>query len=500
MGMTVGMVFLLWSMNVFIKAVGLGKSSCSGAAAVCGSVTIPYPFGIKPGCYIDDSFAIDCNNTLGSAKPFLRRLDMEVPDISLEGTLRVNYPMSWWCPYGRSTPNVSLASSPFVFSKLRNIFVAMGCANVAYLLSSDGSNSSLSIYGGCMSVCEKDTIQSNGRSCNGIGCCKTTIPSDLDVFTTIIQSMSRASFQRTEDCKYAFLVDQKWFEENLTNHFEVQKMSHVPVVLNWEINANLSSLVMGSNSSHSTCQFANSSSSLGNMSSTFTCSCDSGFEGNPDLGDGCQEGTLRVNYPMSWWCPYGRSTPNVSLASSPFVFSKLRNIFVAMGCANVAYLLSSDGSNSSLSIYGGCMSVCEKDTIQSNGRSCNGIGCCKTTIPSDLDVFTPIIQSMSRASFQRTEDCKYAFLVDQKWFEENLTNHFEVQKMSHVPVVLNWEINANLSSLVMGSNSSHSTCQFANSSSSLGNMSSTFTCSCDSGFEGNPDLGDGCQGTLLALY
>ena len=54
--MTVGMVFLLWSMNVFIKAVGLGNSSCSGAAAVCGNVTIPYPFGIEPGCYIDDWF------------------------------------------------------------------------------------------------------------------------------------------------------------------------------------------------------------------------------------------------------------------------------------------------------------------------------------------------------------------------------------------------------------------------------------------------------------
>ena len=288
MDMTVGMVFLLWSMNVFIEAVGLGNSSCSGAAAVCGNVTIPYPFGIKPGCYIDDSFAIDCNNTLGSPKPFLRRLDLEVLDISLEGTLRVNYPMSSWCRTSETeiAPNVSLASSPFVFSKLRNIFVAIGCDNLAYVLSSDVSNSSLrSIYGGCMSVCEKDAIQSNGSSCNGIGCCKTTISSDLDVFTTRILSMI-ASFKATEDCKYASLVDQKWFEENLTNHFEVRKMSHVPVVLNWEINANLSSLVMGS--SNSTCQFANRSSSLGNISSTFTCSCDTGFEGNPYLVDGCQ--------------------------------------------------------------------------------------------------------------------------------------------------------------------------------------------------------------------
>ncbi|KAK7859113.1 putative wall-associated receptor kinase-like 13 [Quercus suber] len=237
-------------------------------------------FGIEPGCYIDDSFAIDYNYTLGSPKPFLRRLDLEVLDISLEGTLRVNYPMSWWCPYGRSTPNVSLASSPFVFSKLRNIFLAMGCDSLAYLMSSDVSNSLLrSIYGGCMSVCVKDTIQSNGSSCNGIGCCKTTIT-----------YISRVDFERTEDCKYASLVDQKWFEENITNHFEVRKMSHVPVVLNWEINANLFSLVTGSsNSSHSTCQFANRSSSLGNMSSTFTCSCDSGFEGNPYFVDGCQD-------------------------------------------------------------------------------------------------------------------------------------------------------------------------------------------------------------------
>ncbi|KAK4562325.1 hypothetical protein RGQ29_004990 [Quercus rubra] len=275
-------------MNIFTKAVGLGNSSCSGAAAVCGNVTIPYPFGIEPGCYIDDSFAIGCNHTLGSSKPFLRRLDLEVLDISLEGTLRVNYPMSWWCPENgtknvtESEANVSLASSPFFFSESRNIFIAMGCGNLALLRSSDGS------IGGCMSVCYKDAIRSNSSSCNGLDCCKTTIPSDLDVFTADV-SGKYGNFTGAKDCNYGSLVDKKWFEENLTNHFEVKKMSQVPVVLNWEINESLSSLVMETNSSHSTCQFANGSLLLGNMRTTFRCTCDSGFRGNPYLGDGCQD-------------------------------------------------------------------------------------------------------------------------------------------------------------------------------------------------------------------
>ncbi|KAM3695553.1 hypothetical protein ACJW31_07G141300 [Castanea mollissima] len=223
-------------MNVFIKAVGLANSSCSGAAAVC------------------------CNYTLGSPKTFLKSFDLE-------------------CPFGSSTPNVSLASSPFVYSKLRNIFIAMGCHNLALLRFSDG------FVGGCLSVCVKDTIQSNDSSCNGIDCCKTTIPSDLDVFNTVKHGKTRA-FKSYKDCKYSSLVDQKWFEENLTNHFEVRKMSHVPMVLNWEIDANFSSHVMGSNSSNSTYQFANHSSSLGSMSSTFTGSCNPGFEGNLYLVDG----------------------------------------------------------------------------------------------------------------------------------------------------------------------------------------------------------------------
>ena len=60
-----------------------------------------------------------------------------------------------------------------------------------------------------------------------IDCCKTTIPSDLDAIRTIIVFTDRAPFESSKDCKYASLVDQKWFGKNLKTHFKVRKMSHL---------------------------------------------------------------------------------------------------------------------------------------------------------------------------------------------------------------------------------------------------------------------------------
>jgi hypothetical protein len=40
------------------------------------------------------------------------------------------------------------------------------------------------VIGGCMSICDSRSEVINASSCNGINCCQTTIPSDLDVFNT----------------------------------------------------------------------------------------------------------------------------------------------------------------------------------------------------------------------------------------------------------------------------------------------------------------------------
>ena len=91
--------------------------------------------------------------------------------------------------------------------------------------------------------------------------------------------------------------------------------------------------------------------------------------------------------------------------------------------------------------------------------------------------------------------CKYAFIVEQKWFETNLTNPFEVQNMSHVPVVLEWLINPRLFPFVTRNNQSDE----ETSTYVCLNRSSTLTCSCKPGFKGNPYLPhpERCVGKLL---
>ncbi|KAL0009085.1 hypothetical protein SO802_010587 [Lithocarpus litseifolius] len=91
-------LLLVGSINTVVKGASIAKDSCQ---AQCGDVDIPYPFGIEAGCYINDWFAIDCNNQSAVAsfpKPFLKSFKLEVLNISLQhGTVRVNYPIFSIC-------------------------------------------------------------------------------------------------------------------------------------------------------------------------------------------------------------------------------------------------------------------------------------------------------------------------------------------------------------------------------------------------------------------
>jgi hypothetical protein len=295
-------ILLLFSIYAFVQAASFSFGSCQ---ASCGDVNIKYPFGIGAAdCYADNSFEVVCNNdSLGaSPKPFLRSLNLEVLNISLEGTVRVNYPTFFSCTNGSSSAAniVNLANSSFVFSQSENRFIAMGCNNFASMESVE-SNSSGSVIGGCMSICDTSKVV-NASSCNGINCCQTTIPSHLVAFNATIEAVDSLNCrlgncprQRSfniQDCKYAFLVEETWFQKHGSDNITFRE---VPVALEWGLPY---TSIANNTSSNSNCtEFLVSNANRN--ATTFTCSCEKGFEGNPYLLGGCH-GKVFVPLPLSF--------------------------------------------------------------------------------------------------------------------------------------------------------------------------------------------------------
>nr|XP_011468703.1 PREDICTED: wall-associated receptor kinase-like 1 [Fragaria vesca subsp. vesca] len=92
----------------------------------CGDVSIPYPFGIGPDkdCYFNNWYQIDCNE-FTKYKPVLRLTGLEVLSISIDGTLRVNNPVTFYGLKEKESLLVpNLNGSPFVYSHSANRFTA----------------------------------------------------------------------------------------------------------------------------------------------------------------------------------------------------------------------------------------------------------------------------------------------------------------------------------------------------------------------------------------
>ncbi|KAG6657220.1 hypothetical protein CIPAW_04G074900 [Carya illinoinensis] len=285
------LVIMCSVLNALPRASNVINRSCQ---EYCGNVSIPYPFGIKNGCYVDDWFEIVCRSSndsydLGFPKPFLKKLNyLEVLEININGArVRVNYPIFSSCNnVTNSTKNLELEKSPFGFSASRNNFISMGCNNSASMWSifPDDSVS----YGGCKSPCDR-ALFTNGSHCNATNCCQTTIPSYLQAFSTTIEpKLSSSPYNGSSECKYAFLVDRNWFETNFT---EPNPNMSVPVVLDWGlVNTTFYSLPSMKNSTAR--EYKNSTIScnpwhiLRNFT-TMYCFCQSGYEGNPYLLKGC---------------------------------------------------------------------------------------------------------------------------------------------------------------------------------------------------------------------
>ncbi|KAM2273662.1 hypothetical protein ACFX1S_043570 [Malus domestica] len=214
-----------------------------GCQDKCGNVSIPYPFGTKEGCYLNEDFLITCDRTYDPPKPFLRKSDfIEVTNISVDGKLYITQYTAVQC-YERSGRPIegfynSLDLSKFFISNTDNVFVAVGCDTNAYIVGY--KNETYGYTGGCTTS-----------------------------FSFVVQ-----------EGKFNF------FSNMLGSDY--LKNASLPVVLDWSVgNETCTNVVEKKQVMNYTCQGNTTCYDVENGSG-YRCKCKDGYQGNPYL-NGCYD-------------------------------------------------------------------------------------------------------------------------------------------------------------------------------------------------------------------
>ncbi|TVU14275.1 hypothetical protein EJB05_37735, partial [Eragrostis curvula] len=258
-----------------------------GCREKCGNLTIPYPFGIGLGCYYDHGFDLSCEDN----RTFMHNSSslMEIYDISLlTGQARVTTLIASRCYNDTSGWASTSTARFFTLSSKANKLTAVGCNTLAFL----GGFNEHRAAAGCFSMClDKQSVDRSGQ-CSGMGCCQTSIASNLTSFNiTFDERYDNSEVQEFNPCSYAFVVEEDWFKFEASylegNNFTEKFKDGVPAVLDWVAGRTYCDEAVKNMSSYA-CISKNSQCIKSPNAIGYLCSCNNGFAGNPYLVDGCQ--------------------------------------------------------------------------------------------------------------------------------------------------------------------------------------------------------------------
>jgi hypothetical protein len=278
----------------------------------CGSVDIPYPFGIWHGSSDNEisdhcampGFYLTCNHTAtnnGAYKPFLT--NVEFLDISLQkGQAKMLNHISSAC-YNTTTKvmdyddwYLNFTNTPYSFSDTSNKFTVIGCQALAYIRD-DNLDDTGRYMSRCVAMCQRGnvTVLKNG-SCSGIGCCQTAITNGLQYYRVRFdENFNTSSIYTVSPCNFAVLMDSSDFTF-LTSYvtsrgFNSTHDGRAPLVVDWAVGGN-KTCDSARNEPHTyACVSSNSECFDSPSGKGYICNCSSGFQGNPYLQDlelGCK--------------------------------------------------------------------------------------------------------------------------------------------------------------------------------------------------------------------
>ncbi|XP_023760203.1 wall-associated receptor kinase 2 [Lactuca sativa] len=269
------------------KAVNLTKPGCQSQ---CGNITIPYPFGIGPGCFLSRWFELTCNTTFNPPKPFIGGLP--ILDIS-DSTFRIANKVASRCydQFGSVANDEPISTSlgltsPFTFSQ-RNQFTLIGCDDMALFLGPQQIN----FTNGCLALCTQPEEVLNG-SCAGVGCCQVSIPKGMKYYYISLGSVAsnHTNIWSFNPCAFSFMSEQERFtfggvSDLMDPNFKTRTKASVPILVDWVI-GNLS---CNTNAGVLTCPVNTHCIDSDTGVPGYRCICDEGYQGWPYLDPGCQD-------------------------------------------------------------------------------------------------------------------------------------------------------------------------------------------------------------------
>ncbi|WVZ87466.1 hypothetical protein U9M48_034101 [Paspalum notatum var. saurae] len=356
---------------LFIVAAGTTVAAAAappvalpGCPETCGNITVPYPFGTRPGCF-RDGFNLTCDETPGRPPRLFVGDGVEVVDISLpDGTVRIHSKMlgvsnsSSSLRFNGTWSTGAMLTGNLAVSTRLNRFVAMGCNLLASLVvvPADGMGGDGSSYVSvCATLCaDPDGSELSDTSCSGVGCCQTPIAQGLPSYgvqlSGLADQQSSGSGSSSSGFGALFIAEQEWFMRQgiylQLDYFRGEQQSIIdatviPAVLEWSLDKSggicisLNSVIVEDGVDGSNIGWAR-------------CNCSKGFEGNPYIADGCQDinecqqpslypchGTC-INLPGTYRCSSKKSIDSLpGLITIIAVSAGFGLLFSILGVANI---------------------------------------------------------------------------------------------------------------------------------------------------------------------